>query len=142
MKAKDKNTDAPKVSGTFKENLKTKLTPKELADYAQTLSEKYIENVQLESDKKGVMAEYKAKIDVILGQMGLLSQKVSTQCEWRDVECHWAYNWKTDRKELVREDSGEIVKEEKISQADRQKLFPLEIKKVKRADPEDVKKKD
>lgn len=139
---KKKSTNAPKVSGTFKENLKTKLTPKELAEYAKTLSEKYIENVQLEADKKGVVAEYKAKIDVILGQMGLLSQKVSTQCEWRDVECHWAYNWKTDRKELVREDSGEIVKEEKISQADRQKLFPLEIKKAKRAAPEDVKKQD
>lgn len=139
---KKKVNDAPKVSGTFKENLKTKLTPKELADYAKTLSEKYIENVQLEADKKGVVAEYKAKIDVILGQMGLLSQKVSTQCEWRDVECHWAYNWDTDRKELVREDSGEVVKEEKISQSDRQKLFPLDTRKIKRANPEDVKKED
>ncbi len=126
MKAK---SDAPKVSATFKENLKTRLSPKELADYAQSLSEKYIDNVQLEADKKGLVAEYKAKIDVILGEMGLLSQKVSTQHEWRDVECHWAYNWKTDRKELVREDTGEMVREEKITQADRQKLFPLETKK-------------
>jgi hypothetical protein len=129
MKAKEKTPNAPKVSGTFKENLKTRLSAKELADYAQTLSEKYIDNVQLEADKKGLVAEYKAKIDVILGEMGLLSQKVSTQHEWRDVECHWAYNWKTDKKELVREDTGEIVRVDKISQADRQRLFPLEIKK-------------
>ena len=51
--------DAPKVSATFKENLKTRLSPKEIADYAQTLSEKYIDNVQLEADKKGLVAEYK-----------------------------------------------------------------------------------
>lgn len=132
-------TDAPKVSATFKENLKTKLSAKELADYAQSLSEKYIDNVQLEADKKGLVAEYKAKIDVILGEMGLLSQKVSTQYEWRDVECHWGYNWKTDKKVLIRQDTGEVVREEKISQADRQKLFPLEEKKGKRASAEDAK---
>jgi hypothetical protein len=134
----DKKTDAPKMSATFKENLKTKLTDPELKEYAKTLSEKYIENVQLEADKKGVMAEYKAKIDVKLGEMGLLSQKVSTQHEWRDVECHWAYNWKTDKKALIREDSGAVCREEKITQADRQKLFPL---KEKRASVEDAKAK-
>jgi hypothetical protein len=127
----EKKIDAPKVSATFKENLKTKLSDPELKEYAKTLSEKYIENVQLEADKKGVMAEYKAKIDVKLGEMGLLSQKVSTQHEWRDVECHWGYNWKTDKKVLVRQDTGEVVREEKITQADRQKLFPLDTKKGK-----------
>ncbi len=132
---KTNTQEAPKVSGTFKENLKSKLSPKELADYATTLSEKYIENVQLEADKKGLVAEYKAKIDVMLGEMGLLSQKVSTQHEWRDVDCHWAHNWKTDKKELVREDTGEIVRECKISQADRQKLFPLDMKKGKNESP-------
>ncbi len=127
----------PRVSGTFKENLKTKLSTKELADYAKTLSEKFIENVQLESDKKGVVAEYKAKIDVILGQMGLLSQKVSTQHEWRDVEVHWAYDWKKDSKQLIREDTGEICQEGKITTADRQKLFPLSGKKGKNESSKD-----
>ncbi len=122
---------APLVSGTFKENLKTKLSAKELADYAQSLSEKYIDNVQLEADKKGNMAEYKAKADVIIGEMGLLSQKVSTQHEWRDVECHWFYNWDTGKKQLVREDTRENVREEKITQADRQKLFTLGKKESK-----------
>ena len=131
---KVKTQDAPKVSDTFKENLKTRLSPKELAEYATTLSEKYIENVQLEADKKGLVAEYKAKIDVILGEMGLLSQKVSTQHEWRDAECHWGYDWKTDKKVLVREDTGEVVREEKITMADRQKLFPLENKEEKKTD--------
>lgn len=138
---KGRDTDAPRASATFKENLKTKLSPKELADYAKTLSEKYIENVQLEADKKGVVAEYKAKIDVILGQMGLLSQKVSTQAEWRDVECHWEYDWSTDRKNLVREDTGEVVKDDKISQTDRQKLLPIKMQKEKRASVEDSKVK-
>lgn len=120
---------APQVSGTFKENLKTKLSESELKEYAKTLSEKYLEHGQLEADKKGVVAEYKAKTDTLEGQLGLLSQKVSTQQEWRDVECHWDYDWKTEKKRLVREDTGEIVREDKITQQDRQKLFPLETKK-------------
>ena len=124
-KSKDKNK-APQVSGTFKENLKTQLTESELKEYAKTLSEKYIEHNQLEADKKGVVAEYKAKTDTLEGQLSLLSQKVSTQQEWRDVECHWDYNWKIDAKRLIREDTGEIVRRDKISQQDRQKLFPLE----------------
>ena len=126
---KEKTQEAPKVSGTFKENLKTRLTKPELEEYAKSLSEKYIEHGQLESDKKGVVAEYKGKTDTLEGQLSLLSQKVSTQHEWRDVECHWGYDWKTDKKVLVRQDTGEVVREEKITQADRQKLFPLEDKK-------------
>ena len=131
---KTKTQDAPKVSGTFKENLKTKLSKSELEEYAKSLSEKYIEHGQLEIDKKGVVAEYKAKTDTLEGQLSLLSQKVSTQHEWRDVECHWGYNWKTDKKVLVRQDTGEVVREEKITTNDRQKLFPLEKKEEKKTD--------
>jgi len=116
----------PTVSDTYKENLKTRLTPEEHATYAKDLSNKYIENVQLEADKKGVMAEFKAKVDVIQGQMALLSQKVSTQHEWRDIDCHWLLDWNTGMKALIREDTGEIVREEKITHTDRQKLFKIE----------------
>lgn len=141
---KDKNNDsdkgkAPQISGTFKENLKTRLTESELKEYAKSLSEKYLEHGQLEADKKGVVAEYKAKTDILEGQLSLLSQKVSTQHEWRDVECHWDYNWKTGRKRLIREDTGEIVREDKITQQDRQKLFPLETKKKTENDNEKTK---
>jgi hypothetical protein len=129
-KKTDTNKTAPRVSGTFKENLKTRLSEGELKQYAKDMSEKYIEHGQLEADKKGVVAEYKAKTDTLEGQLSLLSQKVSTQQEWRDVECHWEYNWKTDKKRLVREDFGEVVREDKITTNDRQKLFPLETKKV------------
>lgn len=131
---KTKVQDTPKVSATFKENLKTKLSRLELEEYAKTLSEKYIEHGQLEADKKGVVAEYKAKTDTLEGQLSLLSQKVSTLHEWRDVECHWGYNWKTDKKVLIRQDIGEIVREEKITTSDRQKLFSLEKKEEKKID--------
>ncbi len=140
---KDKNKDekdkdkAPQIFNTFKENLKTQLTEAELKEYAKTLSEKYLEHGQLEADKKGVVAEYKAKTDILEGQLSLLSQKVSTQHEWRDVECHWAYNWKSDRKCLIREDTGEIVREDKITQQDRQKLLPIETKKKDEKEKED-----
>jgi hypothetical protein len=91
------------------------------------LSEKYLEHGQLEADKKGVVAEFlaiKAKTDTLKGQLSLLSQKVSTQHEWRDVECHWEYNWKTDKKRFVREDTDVIMYEDKITSQDRQELFP------------------
>ncbi len=140
-KAATKAGEPPRVSGTFKENLKTKLSPAELTAYAKDMSEKYIEHGQLEADKKGVVAEYKGKTDVLEGQLGLLSQKVSTQQEWRDVECHWAYNWTTDKKALIREDTGATVREDKISQADRQKLFPIATKKEEKTTNESAKVK-
>ncbi len=140
-KKKTSAAQAPRVSATFKENLKTLLNDRELREYAKELSKKYIDHGQLEADKKGVVAEYKAKTDVLEGQLSLLSQKVSTQHEWRDVESHWAYNWKTDRKQLAREDTGEIAKEEKITQADRQKLFPLNSKKENEKKNESAKTK-
>ena len=100
------------VSGAFKENLKTRLSALELSAYSTDMSEKYIEHGQLEADKKGVVADFKVKTDILEVQLTLLSQKVSTQHEWRDVQCHWAYNFTTDKKVLIREDTGEIVREE------------------------------
>ncbi len=130
----EKNNKAPQISDTFKENLKTKLTRPELEEYAKSLSEKYIEHGQLEADKKSVVSEYKAKTDTLEGQLSLLSQKVSTQHEWRDVKCHWDYNWKIDKKIFIREDTGEIVCEDKITSQDRQKLFPLDKATSKKKD--------
>ncbi len=141
-KKTDTNKPAPRVSGTFKENLKTRLSESELKQYAKDMSEKYIEHGQLEADKKGVVAEYKAKTDTLEGQLSLLSQKVSTQQEWRDVECHWEYNWKTDKKRLIRQDTGEVTREDKITTNDRQKLFPLGQKKKAEKKPEAPKKAD
>lgn len=137
-----KKPEPKQVSGVFKENLKTKLSPSELAAYSREMSEKYIEHGQVEADKKGVVAGYKGQTDVLEGQLGLLSQKVSTQHEWRDVECHWAYNFTTNLKNLIRQDTGDVVREEKVTDKDRQKLFPIEIAKPARAKPEEVEKKN
>lgn len=122
------NPKTQQVSRVFKENLKTELSVDELSAYSTDMSEKYIENAQIEVTKKGVVAYYKGKTDVLNAQLAELSMKVSTRHEWRDVECHWAYNFTTNKKALIRQDTMAIVRQEKVSDTDRQKLFPLQPK--------------
>lgn len=130
------------ISTVFKENLKTKLSEDEMTAYSKDMSEKYIEHGEVESEKKSKNSHFKGKTDVLEAQMAELSRKVSTQHEWRDVECHWAYNFSTNVKVLIRLDTGEVVREETVTDKDRQKLFPIEIQKPVRAKPEEVEKKN
>ena len=110
-------------SEIFRDNLKTKLTDGELKALSRELAEKFIDLEGLEKDKKGVVADYKARIEVIEAKLNSLSQKVSTQFEWRDVDCQWEYDFKSGTKSLLRLDLNVIVKVAKVTDADRQRLL-------------------
>jgi hypothetical protein len=126
-------------SDIFRDNLKTKLTDPELKSLSKELAEKFITLEGLEKDKKGVVADYKARIEVIEAKLNSLSQKVSTTFEWREVDCQWEYDFKAGTKSMIRLDTKAIVNVVKITDADRQKL--LGVKGVV-DDKKDDKKKE
>ena len=118
----------------YKENLKTTLTDPELRAYGRELAEKLIDHEQIDAERKGYVSDLKARMDIIQARLNALSLKVSSQCEWREVDAQWTLNFGTGRKTLIRLDTGEIVKELAVTDTDRQRYFKLEEKK-------DVKKK-
>lgn len=86
--------------------------------------------MDLELEKKEVMASFKNRIDGAHREISELSRVVANGYEFREVECHWQSDYKLGLKILYREDTEpqEVVESQKLSNAERQgsihDLFP------------------
>ena len=83
---------------------------------ARLLTDKH----ELEEKKKEVAAEYTSKVKSLDANINVLTRKIITRSEMRDVKCEWTMNWKTGKKHLTRLDTDEIVITEDIREGERQ----------------------
>ena len=51
------------------------------------------------------------------------SRKIQDGYQYEDVECEWIFYWTTGDKKLYRKDTGEFVREERISENERQSFM-------------------
>jgi len=100
--------------------LPVKLTDEELLNYANEMATKLEEKDMAERRKKEVVAEYGAKLTSLNAEIISLSNKVKNKEEHRDVDCEWTYRWDISKKELIRNDTLEIIKTEPIADYERQ----------------------
>lgn len=101
-------------------NLPVTLTPEEMAEKSKALARAQIDIEEQKLKLKDVNADFKAKIANLTSDIGVLSRAVSNGYEYRDVECEWHFNWKDGTKKLIRTDTEEKVREDKITTEDRQ----------------------
>lgn|SRR5574337_1236297 len=106
--------------------LKCVLTEEEVLKYSRELAKKNQDRLQVESDKKAVMADYKDKLETLTTAIGRLSRTVSNGYEHRQVKCTWLYDWKAGKKTLSRQDTGERVDVADIAPHERQQKFGLD----------------
>jgi len=111
MKKQSKVQELPaEVTQTIEMKLDYKYTDNELKQLGKRLSECYFELGRTETEKKSVMAEFKAKTDAIDTEIQDLSTKIKDGSELRDVECDVKFHSpKMHEKTIVRLDTGEIV---------------------------------
>ena len=89
-----------------RKSLKYEFTRDELLDLASELANKTQEMRQLEEQKKSVMSEYSSKTAIAREQVLLLSDKVSSGYEIRDVECEVLYHTPIEgMKTIIRTDT-------------------------------------
>jgi hypothetical protein len=102
------------------------LTDEEKADYssklAQAVSDKRAKDAEMESYR----AQYKAEITSHENNITLFAEKVNTGKEFRPIECVIEYNFKRKIKEWIRKDTGEIAKDDIISESELQEEADLE----------------
>lgn len=92
--------------------LSYKFTEEELKELALTLARKNQEAAAVEKEKKAVTSEYKSKQDLIISEIGLLSNKVSTGQMIKEIDCK--VQWHTPVagiKTLTRQDVQESWEE-------------------------------
>lgn len=109
------------------EYLKYQFTPEETAINAKDLARQNQALIELELKKKQLMTDLKAEFDKASMEVARLSRWVNDEYDFRQVPCVIKYNSpKTGRKLIVREDTGEIVRDDDMSAEEGQEILPLE----------------
>lgn len=101
--------------------LRVRLTENEVMNYSRELAKQSQDLEQIKKDKADITKKYASQIATAEAQIAVLSRKISTGEEDRDVECWWDYDYQAGKKTLVRGDTGEVVATAIITGEERQK---------------------
>jgi hypothetical protein len=105
-----------------KRHLRVNLTRDELLAAGKSNADKTIALNALEGDKKRINDDLKAKISALQAEVQVLSNKISTGYEYRDVTCTvFLGDPAPDKKRIVRDDNFEEVGVEDMSQVEMQR---------------------
>jgi hypothetical protein len=100
------------------------LTNDEIIEKSKALAKAHEDCEALEKRLKDVSSDIKGKIATEEASIGILSRAISNGYEYRMVECVWEFDYKKEKKRLIRTDTGELVKEETIPFSERQEKLP------------------
>lgn len=107
--------------------LRHDLSDTEIAETARKLSTKVEDRASLEEEKKNVASSYKNRIDILDNEINQSSRLISCGYEMRMTECHVFFDDpENGHKRIVRTDTGETLRIEKMAQHEMQKELPLE----------------
>lgn len=109
----------------FRQKLPVTLKPAELADRAQRAAHLIQDHDAKAEAFKAQAKENKVALDRIATEMRDTSRVVREGKEYRDVVCERIYNWTDGSVRDVRCDTGEVIAERAMSEAERQKSLPF-----------------
>lgn len=110
-----------------KETLMCQLTDQERREYGIQLATTLGDMENVEAEKKKEMDHFKDRLGGLQARADELSRKVRDGKEWRSVDCVIRYSQPDkEHKQVVRLDTGEVVRTALMSQEDRQLVMPLE----------------
>jgi hypothetical protein len=107
--------------------LPVKLTAEELMEKGQKMATAILKYDEYEAEKKEIAADLGDKMKKLHAELTALGTVVDRKTEDRPVVCKIELNQPEDgMKTIWRQDTGEAVKEEKMTAEDRQEKLPLE----------------
>lgn len=111
--------------GTINRELPCRLTYPELDRYRDELARLTTEETEIEERKKEVVSDFKARLDKCSAERRLIARKISTKQEHRQVECRWIRDFDSNRAELIRLDTMEVVDVRALTAEERQQELEL-----------------
>lgn len=103
-----------------KEYVKHQFTESEKREMAQDLAQKVSDQQIAEDEKKAVMSDLKSRIDSLAAQANSLATKLNNGYEMRNIKCEIEKDFKGGIVRHIRTDTGEVVRERKMNDDDRQ----------------------
>lgn len=103
-----------------REWLPCKLSEKELKQHSKDLANAYDRSQELNSQLDTFKAQIKSHLTEVEGNIGRLSSLVSSEIEYRAVDCELIYDFKAGKKTLIRKDTGEVIRTDELTSDERQ----------------------
>lgn len=100
------------------------LTDEEWAARATSLSQFIVRHKSLKLEAKKLAEDFKERMAGLSSQMTKLNRAVLRRSEPRMIECHWQYDYRAQRKHLVRSDIGEVVETQTLTVDELQDTLP------------------
>lgn len=114
-----------KTLKTYEMELRCKLTEQELKDRSDALAKEYQRCAEEEDEKRRDAARRKERIDEIKGHMSQLSREIRERSVYRPVIVEETPDYRGDYVEVIRTDTGEVIKTRKFTEEERQLgMFP------------------
>lgn len=113
------------LSDAFKKDLPCELTEAEILDYSRHLARLTQDLEGLEQRKKSAMAQFNDDVARVKAELSSIARKIGNGEEMRLVDCQWSFTWALGIKRLLRLDTHEVVRQELVTQDDRQRRLPL-----------------
>lgn len=108
----------------FYEHLPCQLDSRELVLKSKSLAQCLADQAAIEFEKKEANADFKQRLDAIDAKMVTLADEVRTGREYRDVPCIESAEWSENRVNIIRTDTGEVVRIRPLQQGERQEALP------------------
>jgi len=117
----------PEKKEKITKTLKYEFTTDEMLQLGKDLGGHAIKKSQVESDKKKVVADFKAQTDELDAKIQRCSNSLQSGFTFRDFECTVTFHSpKIGMKTIHRDDTMELVKEEKMTQQECQEQLGLQ----------------
>lgn len=111
---------------TVVEYLKYTFSDAEVLELSKTLAKHNQDLSEIEAQKKRITADFAAKIQAEQEQIGMMSRKVCSGYEFRNIDCKQQYHVpRPGLKTIVRLDTGELVKEMPMTESELQEVLPF-----------------
>lgn len=91
---------------------------------------------ELKDDIKSMKKGMEAQIAEKEARINKLSEEIRAGQEYKSVDCVWVYEWEHGKRHEIRMDTNEIIKEEDISDEERQTKLDLDTESQGEATPD------
>lgn len=124
-KPEDKRDDDIKLQ-PFTQELEVDLTSDELADRARRAAHRLQDHDAMQERHKAEAKQNRAALEEVASEIRTLSRAVREGTEFREVDCERVYNWTLGTVTDRRKDTGAVLSERAMTDAERQKALDFD----------------
>ncbi len=111
-----------------KKYLKYTFTEDEIKELGRSLAKVFSDHSEAEGRLKSVSIQVKAEITALEGTMTMMSEKIRSGYEHRNIECKKEFDYKAGYVIVTRLDTGEVIEERPMDAEETQRKLELQAR--------------